>query len=367
MSKRPRRSSHPVASAADLLVEAPATSATVSATRSGAPRHDSVPNSPPGRLPFHRQLVQAGRAIRPKQWAKNGLVALAVVFAHRATDLATDARVALAVVAFSLVASAIYIVNDIVDREKDRRHPRKRYRPIASGKLSIPLALAVACLSLLAAAGLAGGAGILQVEALDAGGHDPFPVDGGSVALFAATLAGYLALNIAYSLWIKHHVLWDVFAIATGFVLRALAGAFVAMVAISPWFYLCTLFLSLFLALGKRRAELLSVSGETRPSLRKYSAQLLDQLMMIVVTCTLMSYSLYTFQTPGSGSRLMITIPVVIFGVFRYLYLIYVRGEGESPDTLLFHDQQLLAAVALCVLLVVGLLYGIQYIPIRLL
>jgi 4-hydroxybenzoate polyprenyltransferase len=297
--------------------------------------------------------------MRPKQWIKNGLVILAAVFARRADDLATDERVAIAFVAFSLIASAIYIVNDIADRHKDRRHPTKRARPIASGQLSIPFAVCVACLSLLLGAALTALVTTQQAAALAAGARDPFPVDGGSAALFVATIGGYLALNIAYSLWIKHQVLWDVFAIATGFVLRALAGAFVAMVAISPWLYLCTLFLSLFLALGKRRAELVGLSADTRTSLRDYSRLLLDQLMTIVVACTLMTYSLYTFQTPGSGSRLMLTIPIVIFGMFRYLYLVYVKGEGESPDQLLLRDKQLVASVLLCVVLAAAVLYGV--------
>jgi 4-hydroxybenzoate polyprenyltransferase len=318
----------------------------------------------PLRPSLARQLAQAGRAMRPKQWIKNGLIILAVVFAHRANDLATDERVVLAVLAFSLLASAVYIVNDIADRHKDRRHPTKRYRPIASGRLSIPLALGVACLLRVLAAALTALITTQQEAALSAGTRDPFPVDGGSAALFVATLIGYILLNIAYSLWIKHQVLWDVFVIATGFVLRALAGAFVAMVAISPWFYLCTLFLSLFLALGKRRAELVGVSGagETRTSLRDYSALLLDQLMTIVVACTLITYSLYTFQASGSGGRLLlITIPIVIFGAFRYLYLIYVKDEGESPDRLLLRDKQLLGAVLLCVLVAVAALYGVPY------
>ncbi|HEX6839039.1 MAG TPA: decaprenyl-phosphate phosphoribosyltransferase, partial [Polyangia bacterium] len=154
--------------------------------------------------------------------------------------------------------------------------------------------------------------------------------------------------------------LWDVFIIAAGFVLRALAGAFVAIVAISPWFYLCALFLSLLLALGKRRAELATLgAGETRASLRGYSLELLDHLMTVTVTCALMTYSLYTFQTPTAGHELMVTIPPVIFGVYRYLFLIYVKGEGEKPDTLVLRDKQLLAAVLLCVALAAGCLYGL--------
>jgi 4-hydroxybenzoate polyprenyltransferase len=204
---------------------------------------------------------------------------------------------------------------------------------------------------------------MLQFAALSSGLTDPFGPEQGSIVLFVATLVGYVALNGFYTTWLKHYVLWDVFIIAAGFVLRALAGAFVAIVAISPWFYLCTLFVSLLLALGKRRAELATVRAEgTRKSLSAYSLELLDHLIAVTVTCALMTYSLYTFQTPTSGHALMLTIPLVIFGVFRYLYLIYIKGEGESPDVLLLRDKQLLLTVVLCVALTAELLYGLPVI-----
>jgi 4-hydroxybenzoate polyprenyltransferase len=190
---------------------------------------------------------------------------------------------------------------------------------------------------------------------------DPFLTWGGSPLLFATTLTAYVVINVMYSLWLKHEVLWDVFIIAAGFVLRALAGAFAAPVLISPWFYLCATFLALFLALGKRRSELVHLSAEVeshRRNLRAYTVQLLDQLLVVVVTCTLITYSLYTFQSEtASQSALMLTIPFVIFGVFRYLYLVYVMGEGERPDELLWRDRQVLASVVLCVLVVFTVLY----------
>lgn len=347
---------------------------TSSETTQGVGHHGQQDDAPqddlaPARRPLlFGQIPAAIRAMRPRQWIKNGLIVIAAVFAHRATDIPTIERLALAFAAFSLTASAIYIFNDIADRHKDRLHPRKRLRPIAAGTLAIPVAVVVAALALAGAALLTYALVTLQVAALRAGEADPFARYGGSAALFVATLAGYLLLNLAYSAWIKHQVLWDVFIIATGFVLRALAGAFVALVVISPWFYLSALFLSLFLALGKRRAELAPIAPDgarhgvdTRPSLRAYTVQLLDQLMTIVVACALITYSLYTFQTPVAGSQLMVTIPVVIFGVFRYLYLIYVKGEGESPETLLLRDRQILAAVLLCIVLAVAVLYGIPF------
>jgi 4-hydroxybenzoate polyprenyltransferase len=314
----------------------------------------------PPRRSFFGQFPAAVRAMRPKQWTKNGLVLLALVFARRLTDVPSVERAVLAFFAFSLTASTIYIVNDIADREKDRLHPRKRYRPIASGQLSLPFAGGTALLCTAGAVALT----YLLVTNLT-GLKDPFLKWGGSPLLFSGTLAIYAVMNVAYSTWLKHQVLWDVFIIAAGFVLRALAGAFAIPVPISPWFYLCTTFLALFLALGKRRAELVLLSADAsghRRNLREYTLQLLDQLMVVVVTCTLMSYSLYTFQTENTSHALMLTIPFVVFGLFRYLYLIYVKGDGDQPDELLWRDKQILGVVILCVLVVAGVLYGLPLI-----
>ena len=297
-------------------------------------------------------------AMRPRQWIKNGLVILALIFAQRLTDLGAIGRVALAFWAFCFAASAVYIVNDIADRERDRLHPEKRLRPIAAGRLSVRGAIFTAALCLVACAVLTYW---LVARALS-GQPDPFVPWGGSPLLFTATLAAYLGVNTGYSLWLKHQVLWDVFIIAAGFVFRALAGALAIPVPISPWFYLCTTFLALLLALGKRRAELLLLSdgaAEHRSNLRHYTLQLLDQLMAVVVTCTLITYSLYTFQGEGANHGLMVTVPFVIFGVFRYLYLVYVKDAGQRPDELLWRDRQILGAVALCVVVILVLLYGI--------
>jgi 4-hydroxybenzoate polyprenyltransferase len=316
----------------------------------------SAPPLPVHHPPLVRQLPYAVRAMRPLQWSKNGLVLLAVIFARQLTNPPMVARAAVAFAAFCLAASTVYLLNDIADRDRDRLHAKKRRRPLASGRLSLGLAAATAAATAAGAAALAA----LLVARLLPGGPDPFAAWGGSRALFAATLGGYVALNLAYSAWLKHVVLWDVFVIAAGFVLRALAGAFAAPVPISPWFYLCAMFLALFLALGKRRAELLQLDPEAeshRRNLREYSVLLLDQLVAIVVTSALICYSLYTFQSETGGHALMITIPIVIFGVFRYLYLIYVKAEGDEPDVLLWRDRQVLASVALCVLVVLGVLY----------
>lgn len=304
------------------------------------------------------------RAMRPGQWSKNGLVLLAAVFSRTLFDAPTLTRVVIGFAAFCLAASGIYIVNDLADRQRDQQHPLKRFRPIASGALDPRLAAWLAAALFVGAASLAlwlarGG----FYHALPHGA-DPFAALGGGGLLFSLALAGYVALNVAYSTWLKRLALWDVFAIAAGFVLRALAGAFAAAVYISPWFYLCAIFLSLFLALGKRRAELLRItidpaSSGARESVTLYTTQLLDQLILLAVTCAVMAYSLYTFQGATDGHALVITVPVVLFGVCRYLYLIYVRREGERPDELLWRDPQILGAVA-CWLLIVAL---VLYVP----
>jgi 4-hydroxybenzoate polyprenyltransferase len=305
-----------------------------------------------------RRLLAAVEAMRPKQWTKNGLVLLALVFARQLTNLAAIERVLLAFFAFSLAASAIYVVNDIADRETDRVHPRKSLRPVASGRLPVSAAIVTAAICFLGSAGFT----YWLVGPALQGVHDPFVQWGGAPRLFVATIVSYVVMNLSYSFWLKHQVLWDIFIIAAGFVLRALAGAIAIPVPISPWFYLCTTFLALFLALGKRRAELLMLSDEAanhRKNLREYTVQLLDQLTSVVVTCTLITYSLYTFQGVNGSPALMLTIPFVVFGMFRYLYLMYVKNEGTNPDELLYRDKQILAAVALCIVVIILVLYGL--------
>jgi 4-hydroxybenzoate polyprenyltransferase len=304
------------------------------------------------------ELLVMLAALRPLQWTKNGLVLLALIFARRLTDPAAVGRVLLAVLAFCFAASAIYVLNDVADRRHDQLHPIKRLRPIASGRLGVRQALALSggCAALAIAITL-----WLALVGLR-GQPDPFDAWGGAPVLLVLTLLGYLGINVAYSFWLKHQALWDVFIIAAGFVLRALFGAFAIPVPISPWFYLATTFLALLLALGKRRAELLAVAeagGNTgqRDILRRYNLQLLDQLLAVAVTCTLITYSLYTFQGEGASHVLMVTIPFVVFGVFRYLYLLYVHGDGERPDELLWRDRQILGSVVACVVVAIALLY----------
>ncbi|HEU5344394.1 MAG TPA: UbiA prenyltransferase family protein, partial [Ktedonobacterales bacterium] len=304
-----------------------------------------TPAAPDGAQAAGKHVVARGwatawaalRAMRPEQWTKNGLTLLAAVFSRTIFDGPTLTRVVIGFAAFCLAASGVYIVNDLADRHRDQLHPRKRYRPIASGALS-PLAARWLAVALFA------GAGALAIWLAQGGlyhdlprGPDPFRAYGGGGLLFELALVAYVLLNFAYSGWLKRLALWDVFAIAAGFVLRALGGAFAAAVYISPWFYLCAIFLSLFLALGKRRAELARIgeqpaSGGARESVLLYTTQLLDQLILLSVTCAVIAYSLYTFQGEVGGQAFIFTVPIVLFGVCRYLYLIYVRREGERPD-----------------------------------
>lgn len=295
------------------------------------------------------------RLLRPQQWVKNLLVYLALIFARRVTDLPAVGRVTLAFCAFCLAASAIYILNDLMDRERDRSHPRKRLRPLAAGAVTPAQAMILMAACLV-------GAGILTawLAAHIPLAGDPFARWGGSAPLFVLCMVAYVGLNALYSLWLKHVVLVDIFLIAAGYVLRALAGAFVIPVPISPWFYLCITFGALFLALGKRRAELLLLSDDAyshRRNLREYTLPLLDQLITIVVTCALISYSLYTFQGENASHDLMLTIPLVVFGLFRYLYLIYVKAAGDRPDELLWRDRQIFATIAVWFALTLALLY----------
>jgi 4-hydroxybenzoate polyprenyltransferase len=318
------------------------------------------------------------KGMRPRQWTKNLLLFAGVTFAGRLLDPTAVLRATLAFALFCLLAGATYIINDLADVRADRLHPTKRFRALASGRLSIrsarfgvagALALAAALLTLIEALPQAGTARRLvglfpprfaPSPAQVAYTHDAYARLGGSGLLFALTAVGYLALMLAYTYKLKHIVLLDVFTIAAGFVLRAMAGAFVVAVRISPWLYLCTILLALFLALGKRRQELTLLSegaSDHRRNLSEYSAPLLDQLITIVTAATIMAYSLYTFQGEAGDQRLMVTIPFVIYGIFRYLYLVYVRHEGGSPEEVLLKDAHVRWSVILCALTIGFVLY----------
>jgi 4-hydroxybenzoate polyprenyltransferase len=282
------------------------------------------------------------RTMRPTQWAKNGFVFAGIIFDKQLLQAEPLARVVATFGLLCLVASTIYIVNDLVDIERDRLHPKKRNRALPSGELPISWALAAAT--------------VMPLVALVAG-----------LALspaLAAVLLAYLALHLAYSFWLKNIVIIDVFAIAAGFILRLVAGIVVIDVTnFSPWLYVCAGLLALFLAIGKRRQELILLADNAeghRSTYKDYNMALLDDMLRMVTTGSVLTYMLYTIEAQtirSNGHRMMLTIPFVIYGVFRYLYLIHVRGEGSAPDELLFKDLPLLANVSLWVLSAGAILY----------
>jgi len=276
---------------------------------------------------------------RPNQWYKNLVIYLAFFFTiDEAWSLSGDPGTALrmfgvitlAFLLFSAVASAVYLLNDIVDAESDRLHPRKRCRPIASGRLPMPAASSGA--AVLAVIGVVGAFAL-----------EP---------LFGAICGVYVAANVAYSMLLKHIVLVDVFVISGGMVLRAVAGAAILQVPISPWLYLCTALAALLLALIKRRSQLVTSGKDAtsqRPALSSYSVESLSQLTILTATASLIAYSLYTFTAPNlpSNNAMMLTIPFVAFGLFRYIVLSAGSDAGEDPEDLLISDKPLLAALVL--------------------
>lgn len=295
----------------------------------------------------HATTIRSGSVIagllastRPKQWTKNLILFGPLVFAYKlaAPELLAHAIEGFAV--FCLVCSAVYLVNDVLDAESDRQHPAKQMRPIASGQVSAGQALATA--GLLAIVGLALG----------------FSVD---VELGLAT-AGYIVLMLGYSTLIKHLVILDVFAIAAGFILRAVAGALAIHVVISPWLYVCTLLLALFLGFSKRYNELLVLQDDAanhRRSLDEYTPAMLEQLTSILMASTIMAYMLYSFSAESlpANHSMMLTIPFVLYGIFRYYYLVHKKNLGGAPEVVLLRDIPLMLDVVLWGLAAVGVLY----------
>jgi 4-hydroxybenzoate polyprenyltransferase len=269
-------------------------------------------------------------AMRPRQWSKNLLCVAAVVMANKLRDIGADWRTAACVALFCALSGVVYLINDVLDVERDRMHPRKRLRPIASGRLSIPAARASALVILVVSLALCSLLGLPFLEAAVA----------------------YIVLQFGYVFYFKHEVLLDVFAIALGYVLRAAAGALAIRVDISVWLYLCTILGGLFLALGKRRQELLELEGLAathRRNLGEYSIDLVDQLIGIVAASTIVAYSLYTFTAPNlpTNHSMMVTVPFAIYGIFRYLYLVHQRKLGASPEEVLLHDRPLQVCILL--------------------
>ncbi|WP_145151320.1 decaprenyl-phosphate phosphoribosyltransferase [Paenibacillus xylanexedens] len=273
------------------------------------------------------------RLLRPKQWTKNLLLFAALLFSFEEIRTETILATLLGFILFSLVAGCVYILNDYVDRDRDRQHPVKKFRPIASGQVSPTHALLFGIILLTLSVGTA------------------FVMN----PLFGVLCVVYFLLNVSYSFVLKHLVILDMMTIAAGFVLRAIAGGVLIHVPFTPWFLICTMLLSLFLAIGKRRNELTLLEGNTgshRKVLDNYSITLLDQFNTIVTTATIISYSLFTF-TSDRTIHLMWTIPLVIYGMFRYLYLIHMKNQGGSPDRVLFEDKPILITVMLYVISVV--------------
>jgi 4-hydroxybenzoate polyprenyltransferase len=278
-------------------------------------------------LPQRRSLPRAAFvALRPRQWTKNLLLFAGIIFAAKLGDVSRWGEAAAAFAAYCAASSASYLVNDVRDAPHDRLHPVKRSRPIARGELTPRLAEVLAALLIFCAVLLVAPLGIASI-------------------LFLCT---FFALQAAYTLTLKHVVLLDVMTIGGLFVVRAAAGAAAVEVRISPWLLLCTALLALFLALAKRRGELVLVGAEAtpgRPVLEGYSLALVDQLVTVVAASTVISYCLYTFTARGSKA-MMVTIPFVVFGVFRYLLLMHRRDLGEEPEEVLLRDAPILACIA---------------------
>ncbi len=296
------------------------------------------------------------RAMRPRQWTKNGAVFVGLIFAQRLFAPIALERTILAFVIFCLVSSCVYLLNDLIDIARDRQHPTKRMRPFASGLVPIRWGIVAIFFLLLLCGSILSILFQLPLHSFP----DPFANLGGANILFTLTIITYIVLMVFYSIYLKHVVLIDVFIIAIGFVLRIFAGAIIIAAAISPWLYLVTCFLSLFLAFSKRRHELVLLqeqAGHHRLTLKDYNVALLDQIITIVVTGTILSYSIYTIEGPIKDHRLVLTIPFVLYGVFRYLYLIHLHKGGGSPEEVLLQDAHIRAIVLLCGLSVVALVY----------
>jgi 4-hydroxybenzoate polyprenyltransferase len=282
------------------------------------------------------------RSLRPRQWTKNLFVFGALVFAQRLGDPTSVLRALVAFLVFCALSGGVYLVNDVVDREQDRRHPLKARRPIASGALGVNTAIVAASLLGVGALGVALSLGLP----------------------FFATCAAYFGLLLAYSAFLKHIVIIDVMTIAAGFTLRAAGGGAAIDVPVSQWLLLCTTLLALFLALSKRRHELVLLADtatEHRPILEDYSPYLLDQMISVVTASTLIAYAFYTMSpetTAKFGTTLLtLTIPFPLYGIFRYLYLVHRKDLGGSPTDLLLHDPPLLVCIALWAAAVILIIY----------
>jgi 4-hydroxybenzoate polyprenyltransferase len=281
------------------------------------------------------------KTMRPHQWTKNAILFAALIFDAKLFEPRYVLQSFAGFVLFCLISGVVYTINDLTDLERDRLHPRKRSRPLASGALSPAFAAGA---SAVLALGAVVAAVLLDIR-------------------FAMVLATYLVLQLAYSFLLKNIVLLDVMAIAAGFVLRVGAGVpLVDAERFSPWLYICTTLLALFLGLSKRRGELMMLKEDAenhRPILKNYNVHLLDQLIAMMTSSTILAYALYTFSAPNlpDSYAMMLTIPFVIYGLFRYLYLIHAEGCTLAPDEVLLSDRPSFANVVLWGGAVVGIMY----------
>ena len=287
-------------------------------------------------------LLEIGKTLRPAQWIKNFFIFAPLIFSMNILHLNLVLKAGAAFVLFCFLSGAVYIFNDLLDREEDRHHPIKSKRPIAARRLK-PSAAATAFVVIIVFS--LAGAWVLDF------------------AFFIASLI-YLILQIGYSIRLKHVVILDVFIIAFGFFIRVIAGGLAIDVEISPWLLICTLLLALFLALSKRRHELLLLEHEAdfhRPILKEYTPYLLDQMIGVVTASTLISYTLYTISedtiTKFDTKNLIFTVPFVLYGIFRYLYLVHQKSQGGTPESLIIRDKPLLLDVFLWVISAVIILY----------
>lgn len=285
-----------------------------------------------------KALIQT---MRPRQWTKNVFVLAALIFDRQMFHPFALARTLAGFALFCLLSSTVYIINDILDVEADRQHPEKRFRSIASGKLPIPIAIGAAIILLVLTLPLA--------YLLSPG--------------FALISVIYFLVNLAYSIKLKHIPILDVLILASGFVLRVGAGVMLIQVErFSPWLYVCTTLLALYIGFGKRRGELTLVTNgtnSTRKVLEGYTIPFLDQLITIVSSTTIVAYSLYTFSAPNlpTNHTMMLTIPFVLYGIFRYLYLIQIKQKGGSPEELVLTDRPLQITILLFGLSVAAVFY----------
>jgi 4-hydroxybenzoate polyprenyltransferase len=288
-------------------------------------------------------IVPLIQSLRPKQWTKNLPLFAGLVFSVHFFETAFLFRAAAGFVLFCLLSSAEYLINDLMDLEKDRAHPVKSKRPLASGKVSIPLVIVTALI--LFSGGL----------------YASFLLETG----FGWIALSYSLMILAYSLFLKRVVILDVIIVALGFVLRAIAGAVVIGVSISSWLLVCAVFLALFLTLSKRRHELVLLGGDAtahRKNLGEYTPYLLDQMVAVVTASTVMAYALYTTASETVekfGTRnLIFTLPFVLYGIFRYLYLVHQKNLGGSPELILLKDRPMQLNILLYIFMVGFILYS---------